>query len=50
MSSTIDNTECPLCGGDARTETNTNTLERHSFCTEPGCPYDSDDYDDYDED
>lgn len=40
MSSSIDNVECPLCGGNALRETDTKTGKIHTWCTE--CDYDSD--------
>ena len=43
MSSTIDNTDCPKCGGSALSEYNVVTGETHVHCTEPNCDYDSDD-------
>ena len=46
MSSTIDNAECPDCGGEAMMEQDTNTCEVHVWC--PGCGYDSDFEDDDD--
>jgi len=46
MSASIDNTECPKCGGNALSEQDTETLEVHIHCTEPNCDYDSDDFDD----
>jgi hypothetical protein len=50
MSSSIDNVECPVCGGNAQRETDTETGEIHTWCTD--CDYDSDISDDidYDED
>lgn len=42
MSSTIDNIDCPKCGGSARIETDTDTCESHIWCDEPDCDYDSD--------
>ena len=34
MSSTIDNVECPECGGSARMETDHKTNDSHILCTE----------------
>ena len=47
MSASIDNTECPACGGNALSEQDTETCEIHIWCNE--CGYDSDleDDDDY---
>jgi len=45
MSSTIDNIECPNCGGNASFETDNKTNEKHIWCHD--CNYDSDyDFDD----
>jgi len=47
MSSSIDNTNCPSCGGNARSEQDTKTCKIHIWCTE--CGYDSNNGDyDYD--
>lgn len=43
MSSTIDNIDCPECGGCALLEHDNKTQENHTHCTEPGCDYDSND-------
>ena len=45
MSKSVDNIECPICGGCALREQDHNTFEIYSFCTEPGCPYDNENYD-----
>lgn len=40
MGSSIDNTECPNCGGDARTETDHYSGETHIWC-DNGCGFES---------
>jgi hypothetical protein len=40
MSSTIDNTDCPNCGGNARTETDHHSGETNTWC-DAGCGFES---------
>ena len=40
MSSTIDNTTCPNCGGNARTEMDHHTGETNTWCDD-GCGYEA---------
>jgi len=42
MSSSIDDVECPKCGGNARMSCDTKTNDNHTYCTETDCDYDSD--------